>query len=111
MRAGGRTAAGTAHFIVTSRGFGPNPARGARLVDTDLVRDKGDRDVIRDFDAARDTIFFEAGAVLRAVLRFVEDRNGNLIIRLKGDRGTIVVRDAGIGAVANFEGSNDLFLA
>ena len=66
-----------------------------------------ERDVIRDFNADEDTIVFEEGAVLR----FVEQRGDNLVIRLEGDRDTIVVRDADIGIVGSFEFTNDSFLA
>lgn len=65
-----------------------------------------DRDVITDFDLAEDTIFFEAGAVIR----FIEERGNNLFIQLEGDRDAIVVRDSDRGAVSAFDFSDDLFL-
>jgi hypothetical protein len=64
-----------------------------------------DRDVITDFNAAEDTILFEAGATIR----FIEERNGNLFIQLEGDRDSITVLNADRGIVANFEFTDDLF--
>ncbi len=66
-----------------------------------------DRDVITDFNAAEDTIVFEAGATIR----FVEQVKNNLHIQLNGDRDLIVVQNADIGIVANFEFDNGLFIA
>lgn len=66
-----------------------------------------DRDVITDFNAAEDTIVFELGATIR----FVEQVKNNLHIQLNGDRDLIVVQNADIGIVANFEFSDGLFLA
>lgn len=66
-----------------------------------------DRDVITDFNAAEDTIVFEAGATIR----FIEERKGNLIIQLEGDRDTITVLNADRGIVANFVFTDDLFAA
>jgi hypothetical protein len=66
-----------------------------------------DRDVITDFNAAEDTIVFELGVTIR----FVEQVKNNLHIQLNGDRNLIVVQNADIGIVANFEFSDGLFLA
>jgi Ca2+-binding RTX toxin-like protein len=66
-----------------------------------------DRDVITDFNAAEDTIVFELGVTIR----FVEQVKNNLHIQLNGDRDLIVVQNADIGIVANFEFSDGLFLA
>lgn len=72
------------------------------------ARDGGrDRDVITDFNAAEDTIFFEAGAVIRSV----EERNGNLIIQLEGDRDVITVLNADRSIVANFEFADTTLIA
>jgi len=65
-----------------------------------------DRDIITDFNAAEDTILFEAGATIR----FVEERKGNLVIQLEGDRDTITVHNADRAIVANFEFTDGLFL-
>lgn len=64
------------------------------------------RDVITDFNAAEDTILFEAGATIR----FIEERNGDLFIQLDGDRDSILVRNAGIEIEANFVFTNDLLV-
>lgn len=66
-----------------------------------------DRDTITDFNAAEDTIVFEAGATIR----FIEQRGTDLFIQLEGDRDTITVLNADRGIVANFEFSDGLFLA
>ncbi len=66
-----------------------------------------DRDVITDFNAAEDTIVFEAGAQIR----FIEERNGNLFIQLEGDRDAITVLNADRGLVANFVFTEDIFVA
>lgn len=72
------------------------------------ARDGGrDRDVITDFNAAEDTIVFELGAVIRSV----EERNGNLIIQLEGDRDVITVLNADRSIVANFEFTDTALIA
>ncbi len=65
-----------------------------------------DRDTITDFNAAEDTILFEAGATLR----LVEVRNGNLFIQLDGDRDTITVFNAGLDAQSTFEFADSIFI-
>lgn len=65
-----------------------------------------DRDIITDFNAAEDTILFEAGAVIR----FVEQRGTDLFIQLEGDRDSITVLNADIGIVYNFEYASDSVL-
>ncbi len=66
-----------------------------------------DRDTITDFNVAEDTILFEAGAMIR----FVEERNGNLIIQLEGDRDVITVLNADRGIIANFEFTDTALIA
>lgn len=48
-----------------------------------------ERDIIRDFDASEDRIIFDEGIVIRDV----QERNGNVIIRLEGDNDRLVVRN------------------
>lgn len=66
-----------------------------------------DRDVITDFNVDEDSIVFEAGAVIR----FVEQRGDHFFIQLEGDRDSIVVRNADIGAATTFVFADDVFLA
>ncbi len=66
-----------------------------------------DRDTITDFNAAEDTILFEAGAAIR----LLEVRNGNLFIQLEGDRDSITVLNANRSIEANFEFVDDIFVA
>jgi Ca2+-binding RTX toxin-like protein len=66
-----------------------------------------DRDTITDFNAAEDTIVFEAGAQIR----FFEERNGNLFIQLEGDRDSITVLNADMSIVSNFVFTDDVFAA
>ena len=65
-----------------------------------------DRDTITDFNAAEDTILFEAGATIR----FTEQRGADLFIQLDGDRDSILVRNADSSIVANFEFADGVFL-
>ncbi len=65
-----------------------------------------DSDVITDFNAAEDTILFEAGARIG----FVEQRGADLFIQLKGGRDSITVLNADRGIVANFDFSSDVLL-
>ena len=78
---------------------------GADARDSNRDRDR-DRDVITDFNAAEDTILFEAGATVR----LVEARNGNLFIQLDGDRDTITVLNAGLDAQSAFEFADGIFI-
>jgi len=66
-----------------------------------------DRDVITDFNAAEDTIVFEAGASIR----LIEERGANLFIQLDGDRDSITVLNANRVIEANFVFVDDLFSA
>jgi hypothetical protein len=66
-----------------------------------------DRDVITDFNAAEDTIVFEAGASIR----LIEERGANLFIQLDGDRDSITVLNANRAIEANFVFVDDLFSA
>jgi hypothetical protein len=65
-----------------------------------------DRDVITDFNAAQDTILFEAGARIR----YVEERGADLFIQLEGDRDTITVLNADRGIALNFDFTDGVFL-
>jgi Ca2+-binding RTX toxin-like protein len=66
-----------------------------------------DRDVITDFAAGVDQIVFEAGAQIR----HIEERNGNVIIQLEGDRDTIVVQNADLGIQSDFVSTDNIFVA
>lgn len=66
-----------------------------------------DRDVITDFNAAEDTIRFEAGATIR----FIEQRGADLFIQLDGDRDSITVLNADRSIVDSFVFTDDLFAA
>ncbi len=71
------------------------------------ARDRNrDSDTITDFNAAEDTILFEAGATVR----LVEVRNGNLFIQLEGDRDSITVLNAGLDAQSAFVFSDGVFI-
>jgi Ca2+-binding RTX toxin-like protein len=103
---------GTSGADLIRGGNGDDRLTGRAEADTFVfgadVRDGNrDRDVITDFNAAADTILFEAGATIR----FVEERTGNLFIQLEGDRDTITVQNADRGIVANFAFIDDLFVA
>ena len=65
-----------------------------------------DRDTITDFNAAEDTILFEAGATVR----LVEVRNGNLFIQLNGDRDSITILNAGLEAQSTFQFTDNIFI-
>ena len=73
---------------------------------TDARDGTRDRDVITDFNAAEDTILFEAGATVR----FIEQRGADLFIQLDGDRDSILVRNADIGIAADFEFADNILL-
>lgn len=66
-----------------------------------------ERDVIRDFDASEDTIVFDDDIVIRNAV----ERNGNVIIRLEGDRDAIVIRDADLSILDSIVYSDESFLA
>lgn len=66
-----------------------------------------ERDVIRDFDASEDSIIFGEDVVIRTV----QERNGNVIIRLEGDSDTLVVRNSDTESVLDaIQFSDDAFL-
>jgi Ca2+-binding RTX toxin-like protein len=104
--------AGTAADELIRGGNGDDRLTGREGADTfvfgaDARDGNRDRDVITDFNAAEDTILFEAGATIR----FVEERNGNLFIQLDGDRDSITVLNADRGIVDTFRFADDLFTA
>ena len=66
-----------------------------------------DRDVITDFTAGVDRIVFEADAQIRSI----QERNGNVIIQMDGDRDTIVVQNADLSIQSDFVFTNDLYVA
>ena len=66
-----------------------------------------DRDVITDFTAGVDQIVFEADAQIR----MIQERNGNVIIQLEGDRDTIVVQNADLSIQSDFVFADDTFIA
>ena len=109
--AGADRLTGTAGDDLIRGGDGSDRLTGGAGADTfvfgaDARDGNRDRDVITDFNAAEDTIHFEAGATIR----FTEVRGADLFIQLDGDRDSILVLNADSGIVANFEFTNGLFL-
>jgi Ca2+-binding RTX toxin-like protein len=109
--AGNDSLSGTAGNDLIRGGNGNDRLTGRAGADTfvfgaDARDGNRDRDVITDFNAAEDTILFEAGATIR----LVEVRNGNLFIQLDGDRDTITLLNTGLDAQSAFEFSDSVFI-
>lgn len=64
-----------------------------------------DSDTITDFNAAQDTIQFEAGAAIR----LVEQRGANLFVQLEGDRDSITILNASLDAQFAFAFADGTF--
>ncbi|TGD44883.1 hypothetical protein EEB11_04845 [Pseudotabrizicola sediminis] len=110
--AGNDTLIGTSGDDLIRGGAGNDRLTGGAGADTfvfgaEVRNGVRDRDVITDFNAAEDTIVFEAGAMVRSI----SERNGNVIIQLEGDRDTITVLNADLGIASNFVFSDDIFLS
>lgn len=109
--AGADRLTGTAGDDLIRSGDGNDSLTGRAGADTfvfgaDARDGNRDSDTVTDFDAAEDTILFEAGATIR----FVEQRGVNLFIQLDGDRDSITLLNAGLDAQSAFEFADGIFI-